>query len=397
MLTALPPTVCCFSHLTPSSRPSPTIMPLSHIRAWIGRTQALRRALLARVLGGLVCASAFAGAAEAACPNAGGDPSLLGVARVLEVDTTNGPVLGKLTRLPHEPPFLAPGEVVLTFDDGPMPWITRAILATLERHCTRATFFSVGKMAVAYPSVVREVIERGHTVGTHTWSHPLNLKRLKADAAVAEMERGFAAVATAAGQPIAPFFRFPGLSDSPAMMAHLKNRQVASVTVDVVSNDSFINDPARLMRETLAKVEANRGGILLFHDIKAATAKALPDILRELAVRGFRVVHLVPKRALAPRPELVAQFEGPVAKLINDKARSRQALVPFFGTTGPERASGVTMAQPIGAREEAPPAAVAQVENAPKAEPPAAPRVAARVWVQPSDAWRTSIRRTFSD
>jgi peptidoglycan-N-acetylglucosamine deacetylase len=176
------------------------------------------------------------------------------------------------------------------------------------------------------------------------------------------------------------------------------------VTVDVVSNDSFINDPARLIRETLAKVEANRGGILLFHDIKAATAKALPEILRELAARGFRVVHLVPKRALAPRPELVAQFEGPVAKLINDKARSRTALVPFFGTTGPERAPGVAMAQPSSAREEsrpedAPPAVVAQAApqfEAPKAEPPA-PRLATRVWVQPSDAWKTSIRRTFAD
>jgi peptidoglycan-N-acetylglucosamine deacetylase len=353
-----------------------------------------RRALL----GGLVCLAITAASAQAACTNTGWDPSRLGVARVLEIDTTNGPVLGKLTRLPHEPQFLAPGEVVLTFDDGPMPWITRAILATLEQHCTRATFFSIGKMAIAYPSVVREVIERGHTMGTHTWSHPLNLKRLKQDAAVNEMERGFAAVATAAGQPIAPFFRFPGLSDSPTMVAHLKNRQVASVTVDVVSNDSFINDPARLIRETLAKVEANRGGILLFHDIKAVTAKALPEILRELAERGFRVVHLVPKRALAPRPELVAQFEGPVAKLINDKARSRQALVPFFGTTGPERAASVAMPQPVNTREEprpeaAPPAVVAQAEEAPKAEPPAA----TRVWVQPSDAWKTSIRRTFSD
>ena len=94
----------------------------------------------------------------------------------------------------------------------------------------------------------------------------------------------------AAGQPIAPFFRFPGLSDNPSLVAHLASRHVASITVDVVSNDSFINDPARLTRETLAKVDANRGGIILFHDIKAATAKALPDILNALAERGYSVV-----------------------------------------------------------------------------------------------------------
>jgi peptidoglycan-N-acetylglucosamine deacetylase len=300
--------------------------------------------------------------------------------------------------------------VVLTFDDGPMPWITRAILTTLEQHCTRATFFSIGKMAVAYPSVVREVLARGHTVGTHTWSHPLNLRRLKSDAAIAEMERGFAAVATAAGQPIAPFFRFPGLSDSPAMVAHLKQRHVASVTVDVVSNDSFINDPARLTHETLAKIESNRGGIVLFHDIKAVTAKALPDILRALSERGYRIVHLVPKGALAPRPELVAQFEPQVAKLVADKSRTKTAMVPFFGTVGPERASGVLTTAPIAARE--PNREVARVEEIPapipvsrapepvKSEPrpdmrPEPPPV--RVWVQPSTAWITSIRRTFAD
>ncbi len=342
--------------------------------------------------------------ASAACANIGTDPSRLGVARVLEIDTSSGPVLGKLTRLPHEPQFLLPGEVVLTFDDGPMPWITRAILATLEQHCTRATFFSVGKMAVAYPSVVRETIERGHTIGTHTWSHPLNLKRLKPDAAVVEMERGFAAVATAAGQPIAPFFRFPGLSDSPAMVAHLKQRHVASVTVDVVSNDSFINDPARLTRETLAKVDANRGGILLFHDIKAATAKALPDILRALAERGYRVVHLVPKTPLAPRNELAAQFEVQVNRLIADKTRSKTALVPFFGTVGPERAAGVTNTEPAsaldnGAHGQRDKPMAAEVALDLGATPPHQQKVqqTPRIWVQPSDAWVTSIRRTFSD
>ncbi len=331
-------------------------------------------------------------AAQAACANIGSHPSRLGVVRVVEIDTSSGPMLGTMTKLPREPQFLQPGEVVLTFDDGPMPWITRAILTTLEQHCTRATFFSVGKMAVAYPNVLREVMERGHTIGTHTWSHPLNLKRLSADAAVAEMERGFAAVAAAAGQPIAPFFRFPGLSDSPAMVEHLKRRQVASVTVDVVSNDSFINDPGRLVRETLAKIDANKGGIVLFHDIKAVTAKALPEILRALADRGYKVVHMVPKKALAPKHELVAQFEPQVTKLVGDKSRTKPALVPFFGTTGPERAPSVVTAEPMTAREAA--REDTKLEEMPVAE---ASGGKARVWVQPSTAWTTSIRRTFVD
>lgn len=274
--------------------------------------------------------------AGADCQNADDGAPRLGVARIVEVDTSEGPVFGAMTKRPHEE-LLGPHEIVLSFDDGPMPWITRSILATLKRHCTRATFFSVGKMAIAYPGVLREELEKGHTVGTHTWSHPLNLNRLKSEAAVAEIDRGFAAVSAAAGHPIAPFFRFPGLSDSTFLVEQLSQRHVASFTVDVVSNDSFISDPARLTRETLAKVEANHGGIILFHDIKASTAKALPGILDALAERDYKVVHLVPKAAVEPNAQMVAGFEPQVAKQLD--AKTKTALMPFFGAVGPTPAA----------------------------------------------------------
>jgi peptidoglycan-N-acetylglucosamine deacetylase len=227
---------------------------------------------------------------------------------------------------------LQPREVVLTFDDGPMPWITKSILETLDRHCVKATFFSVGRMAIAYPESVRDVLARGHTLGTHTWSHPLNLKRMTPEASTAEIERGFAAVAAAAGQPIAPFFRFPGLSDSGLLLAHLQQRNVATFTVDVVSNDSFISDANRLARETIAKIEMQKGGIVLFHDIKVSTAKALPLILSELKSRGYRVVHVTSKHPFVPKAELAAEYG---AKLAQSGVSSKRRLMPFFGTTGP--------------------------------------------------------------
>jgi peptidoglycan-N-acetylglucosamine deacetylase len=261
------------------------------------------------------------------------DPaSNLGVARTIEIDATNGPLFGGITKFAREESFLQPREVVLTFDDGPMPWITKSILDTLDRACTKATFFSVGRMAIAYPDSVRDVLARGHTLGTHTWSHPLNMKRMKADASTNEIERGFAAVAAAAGQPIAPFFRFPGLSDSGAMLSHLQQRHVATFTVDVVSNDSFIADANRLVRETIAKVEARKGGIVLFHDIKVSTAKALPNILSELKARGYRVVHVTSKHAFVPDRALAAEYGAKVASV---GGKSRRGLMPFFGTTGP--------------------------------------------------------------
>ena len=119
------------------------------------------------------------------------------------------------------------------------------------------------------------------------------------------------------------------------MVAYLAERHVASFTVDVVSNDSYIHDADRLVRETLQKVDANHGGIILFHDIKAATAKALPVILDQLAARGYSVVHLVPKVPMQPQQDLVTGFQPKVAKLVTGSLPSQHAMVPFFGTVGP--------------------------------------------------------------
>ena len=243
---------------------------------------------------------------------------ILPVARVVEIDAASGPLYGVLTKNAREPNFLGPKEVVLTFDDGPLPWITRDILATLDRFCAKATFFSVGQMAVAYPETLREIIARGHTLGTHTWSHPLNLRRKTTAAAIDEIERGFAGVTAAAGVDVAPFFRFPGLSDSPALLAYLQSRHIATFTVDVVSNDSYINDPARLLATSLARVEAQRGGIILMHDIKASTARMLPALLTTLAERGYKLVHMVPKDHFEPRPDLMREVAPRVAAMPAD-------------------------------------------------------------------------------
>lgn len=286
--------------------------------------------------------------AEEACANSG---QALGVERVVEINASTGPLFGNMSTLIREDDFLRPREVVLTFDDGPMPWITKSILDTLDRFCTKATFFSVGRMAIAYPSTVKDVLARGHTLGGHTWSHPLNLKHRSLERAIEEIERGFSAIALAAGQPIAPFFRFPGLSDSDPMLAHLQSRGIAAFTVDVVSNDSYIGNADRLATYTLAQIDKRQGGILLFHDIKSATAKALPVILAGLKERGYKVVHMRPKAPLVPLDTYTPELEKLLAKshptkveqptVISASATTAQIgtdttspthLLPFFGS-----------------------------------------------------------------
>jgi len=105
------------------------------------------------------------------------NPDALGVGRVVEIDTTGGPGFG----FEHfkQLDFLEPKEVVLTFDDGPWPGNTPAVLKALDDECTKAVFFPIGKHATYHPEILRQVLAAGHTVGAHTWSHAnLNGKKM---------------------------------------------------------------------------------------------------------------------------------------------------------------------------------------------------------------------------
>ncbi|TMJ87533.1 MAG: polysaccharide deacetylase family protein, partial [Alphaproteobacteria bacterium] len=95
------------------------------------------------------------------------NPNALGVSRVVEIDTTGGPGFGFEHFKAHD--FLREGEVVLTFDDGPWPKNTPAVLAALAAHCTKAIFFPIGLHATYEPSILKQVAAAGHAVGSHTW------------------------------------------------------------------------------------------------------------------------------------------------------------------------------------------------------------------------------------
>src|SRR5262249_11146256 len=150
---------------------------------------------------------------------------------------------------------------------------------------------------------------RGHTVATHTWSHQ-NLATVRPLKARAEFELGVSAVQLAMGKPVAPFFRFPYLRDTPAMLTHLKERKFAAFSIDIDSKDYRSRDPAGIVRKIMTDLAQQRRGILLFHDIQPATARALPGLLSELKANAYRVVHLVaqePASTLAEFDRLSAQ------------------------------------------------------------------------------------------
>lgn len=245
-----------------------------------------------------------AGSAVAApCANT----EALGVARTVEIDTTGGPGFGFEHYKAND--FLQQKEVVLTFDDGPQKFSTEAVLAALAEQCTKATFFSIGKMALGYPEIIREVAKAGHTIGTHTWSH-LAIRKLKTfEEGRDEIERGVSAVRRAVGGPIAPFFRYPTLVDTPESLAHLGKRNMAMFSTDIDSFDFKIQPPEGIVKTVMSKLEKQGKGIILMHDIHKTTAKALPLLLAALKSKGYKVVHLKAKEEVATLAEYDALIE----------------------------------------------------------------------------------------
>ncbi len=225
---------------------------------------------------------------------------VLGVSRVVEVDASDGLRFGRMQYKDFS--FLKEGEVVLTFDDGPSRRHTTSVLNALEAECTKAMFFMVGRMAVSDPSTVREIDRRGHTIATHTWSHP-NLKARSKERAKKEIELGISAISVALGKPPAPFFRFPYLADPKSMISYLKSRDIAIFSIDVDSKDFRTRSGSVMVSRTLKGLKRNGKGILLFHDIQTSTAKGIKALLRKLKKNGFKVVHVVSKAPVKTLPK----------------------------------------------------------------------------------------------
>ncbi|MBY0380322.1 MAG: polysaccharide deacetylase family protein [Xanthobacteraceae bacterium] len=250
-------------------------------------------------------ATAAAAPSKTACAN----PDAIGVARVVQIDTTGGPGFG----FEHfkQLDFLRDKEVVLTFDDGPWPGNTPSVLKTLDDECTKALFFPIGKHATWHPEILKEVAARGHTVGAHTWSHAnLNAKKLTDDQRKDEIEKGFSAVAWALGSPPSPFFRFPALQHPPTMITYLGERNIAIWSCDIDSFDFKASTPQKIVDTVMTKLDKLGKGIILMHDFQKRTAEALPELMKRLKAGGYKVVQV---KAKAP-VQTIAKYDDELTK-----------------------------------------------------------------------------------
>ena len=263
---------------------------------------------------------ALSGAAPARAESCPGNPDALGTSRTIVVSPQEYQRVGSMQYKQNLP--LNDHEVVLTFDDGPLPpWSDKA-LDILKSQCVKVAYFIVGEMARAYPDVVRREYEAGNTIGTHSMTHPTRFQKLSGDKLAYQIDGGIASVQAALGDPneLAPFFRIPGFGRSDIIEQALADRGLVVFSTDVVADDWFRHiSPAQIVQRAMSRLDKRGRGILLLHDIHPWTVAALPVLLKELKDHGYHVVQVVPP---APRGPLIAG--GP-------SAWARAAAMPIPG------------------------------------------------------------------
>lgn len=266
---------------------------------------------------------------------------------------------------------------MLTFDDGPMPHRTTVVLDALKAECVRATFFVVGSMARQFPNILRRVAADNHTIASHSWSHAY-LNRVRSDQRRRdEINGGLLAASAALGTAnpaLSPFFRFPGLGRTRALEDYVAERNLISMSADIVGDDWKPIGSEQVLNRVMRQLNAKGRGIILLHDIQKRTVDMVPALLQALKSGGYKVVHIVPSArdtrtalALAEPPanarirtalasmrseaRAFAELSAPTqpAPFLLAVNRLSDSLRPATGTAAPTEVIATPVAQTVAA------------------------------------------------
>ncbi len=214
-------------------------------------------------------------------------PDALGTSRVLRLPRA----AAAYGTFQHPALPLAPGEVVITFDDGPRPESTAPVLQTLAAQCVKATFFMLGQEMLRFPEQARAVRAAGHAVAAHGYIHH-HFPTLKPEEQLADLKLEQQAFRTVFGfEP--PAWRFPYFEEAQPLMAELAKQQLTVMSADLAIEDWLPDQsPEMLSARMLERLREKKGGIILMHDAQDQTAKALPLLLASLKREGYKVVQV---------------------------------------------------------------------------------------------------------
>lgn len=175
--------------------------------------------------------------------------------------------------------------IYLTFDDGPHPEITPWVLAVLKKYKAAATFFCIGKNVVQYPLVYAQIVQQGHSVGNHTYSH-LNGWKTPVDMYLADAKKAATLIDSSLFRP--PYGRIRK-KQADRLGQMIEKNNVKIIMWHVLSADF---DPA-VSPEDCAAIVLKRvepGSVVVFHDSEKAFRNlkyALPVVLERLKAEGY--------------------------------------------------------------------------------------------------------------
>jgi len=177
--------------------------------------------------------------------------------------------------------------IALTFDDGPNPEHTPRILSILQKHQAKATFFIIGKNAEKYPELLKQIVNEGHTIGNHSYSHSKNFSFFKPEKITSELNKTDSIINEITGfTPL--LFRPPYGVTNPNIKNALKNTDHQSIGWSKRSFDTLKISKENVLKRITKKLK--RGDIVLLHDNSSKTAEVLEQLLIFLDSQKMRSV-----------------------------------------------------------------------------------------------------------
>lgn len=183
---------------------------------------------------------------------------------------------------------MPPKTFVLTFDDGPHEEHTPAVLDALAAADVPAVFFQVGENAEAHPELTVDVVDGGHLLGSHSWSHA-NLPKLSDAGLDEQLDKAFDVLETESGVDVVLFRPPYGARDGRVLQA-ITDRSTRAYLWNVDSMDWADPIPESIAQTVLDQVRERDHGVILLHDVHAQTVEALPLILDLLEKEGVKLV-----------------------------------------------------------------------------------------------------------
>lgn len=183
--------------------------------------------------------------------------------------------------------------IYLTFDDGPNPYVTPAILDILDKFSIKAAFFVVGSNVGRFPKIVKEIYTRGHIIGNHSFGHSALFSLYKAEAQKAEAKKIEDLLIDIGVSPCS-YFRPPNALCTKNMMLALCDYKIIGTNHYVLDNLLFSSYVVTSM--VMFSIKSRGGGILVLHDgthdlfafARRVIPKALNNVIPKLLLQGYK-------------------------------------------------------------------------------------------------------------